>query len=305
MFSETTLLVDRAVIVAAIEDGEIERLRRFGAPQPQRIGGVGVIAEDRRVVGNADHGLLRQPAHAVTSLVIDVSLGVSAELDLAPPTPGGQSPRDCRSAAICRSFRPASHRRSPVRKCRTHSGCRSRSRESRAWPANRGSTPPAGRGRHCPVRAPLPGRSNASRSRPSSRNRPLHLVIDAEIDQVVAQVRTHQELGRQIGDRARTLLRIGRCGADPALQKAIAHHVGERHVVVVPGGQRGELALHVEQAVEKFPLQRFLGRRGPLLCKGDRNPYVRYADFHLCSLNGFVCRKKHARVPIRDAKFGR
>ena len=37
-------------------------------------------------------------------------------------------------------------------------------------------------------------------------DRLAHLVVDAEVQQVVAEVRSHQELGREIRDRARALL---------------------------------------------------------------------------------------------------
>ena len=75
----------------------------------------------------------------------------------------------------------------------------------------------------------------------------LDPVEDAEIDEVVAEVRAHQELGRQIRDGSRALLGVRGRGADPALQHAVAHRKGERHVVVVFGGERREFALHVEK----------------------------------------------------------
>ena len=56
------LLVHRAVVVAAVEDREIERLGRLRAPQPQRVRRVGAVAEDRRVVGHAVHDLVRAPS---------------------------------------------------------------------------------------------------------------------------------------------------------------------------------------------------------------------------------------------------
>ena len=86
----------------------------------------------------------------------------------------------------------------------------------------------------------------------------LDPVEDAEIDEVVAQVRAHQELGGQIRHGSRGLLGIGGRRADPALQHAVAHRIGERHVVVVLGRERRKFALHVEQIVEEGVLQRLL-----------------------------------------------
>ena len=45
------LLVDGAVVVAAVEGAKSKDSRRLGAAQPQGVGGVVVVAEDGRVVG--------------------------------------------------------------------------------------------------------------------------------------------------------------------------------------------------------------------------------------------------------------
>ena len=86
---------------------------------------------------------------------------------------------------------------------------------------------------------------------PQLRDRLLRLCVNAEIDEVVAKMRADQKFSRQIGDRARALLGIRRGGADPALQQAVAHDVGQREVVVALGRQGRKLALHVEEIVEK------------------------------------------------------
>src|SRR5690606_13783846 len=65
-----------------------------------------------------------------------------------------------------------------------------------------------------------------------------NLLVDAEIDQVVAEVRPHQKFGGKVCDRARTLRRVRRGGTDPALQQAIAHRVRQRLVVIVLRRQR-------------------------------------------------------------------
>ena len=80
------LLVDGAVVVAAIEDGEVERLRRFGFPQAQRVRGVDAVAEDRRVVGHAVHDLVPAPsARAVRPCSSVIVLGAAAELHFHRP----------------------------------------------------------------------------------------------------------------------------------------------------------------------------------------------------------------------------
>ncbi len=69
-----------------------------------------------------------------------------------------------------------------------------------------------------------------------------HFVHDAEVDEVVAQVRPHQEFGGQVGHRARWLALVGLGGADPALHQAVAQGVGQRLVEVVAAGVAGQLA---------------------------------------------------------------
>ena len=93
----------------------------------------------------------------------------------------------------------------------------------------------------------------------------LDLVEDAEIDEIVAQMRPHQEFGGQIGHRARGLLGVRRRRADPAMQHAVANREGQRHVVVVLGGERREFALHIEQVVQEGVLDRLLGERGAVV----------------------------------------
>ena len=113
-------------------------------------------------------------------------------------------------------------------------------------------------------RPPLPSPGSSSCCSSSSKSRPElahalpHRLEDAEVDQVVAEVRAHEEFGREIRDGARSLLGVGRGGADPALQHAVADRIGQRHVVVVLGGQGRELALHVEEIVEERALDGLL-----------------------------------------------
>ena len=68
-------------------------LRRFGPPQTQRVRGVGAVTEDRRVVRHADHDLLRQPAHAETPVLVDERFGTPAELHFDRPLGSWDVPR--------------------------------------------------------------------------------------------------------------------------------------------------------------------------------------------------------------------
>ena len=89
-----------------------------------------------------------------------------------------------------------------------------------------------------------------------------HRLDDAEIQEIVAEMRAHQELGGQIGDGARAVPGVVGGRADPALQHAVAHRIGERHVVIVLGGKGWEFALHVEEIVQEGILDGLLVERG-------------------------------------------
>ena len=88
-------------------------------------------------------------------------------------------------------------------------------------------------------------------------------------------MRAHQKLSRHVGDGARALGRIGAGRADPALQQPIAHRVGQRHVVIVSGRQRGEFSLDIEEVVHKRVLERVFRHRRPII-------FGRRHDRHCC-----------------------
>ena len=77
------LALNRAVVVALIECGEIERLNGFGLPEPHRIARAHAIAQDRRVIRNTPDHARGDPAHPISPLVIGIRLGVATEPDLA------------------------------------------------------------------------------------------------------------------------------------------------------------------------------------------------------------------------------
>ncbi len=79
------LLVDGAVVVAAVEDLEVKRLGRLRAPQTQRVGRIDAIAQDRRVVRYAVDDPVWDPADTDRSVVVRVPLRVSAQFDFDSP----------------------------------------------------------------------------------------------------------------------------------------------------------------------------------------------------------------------------
>ena len=76
---------------------------------------------------------------------------------------------------------------------------------------------------------------------PSSSSASRTVVLEAERQEVRAELRADQVLGGQVDDRALLAARgsVAR-RADPAMQQAIAHGVREREVVIVASSRRPE-----------------------------------------------------------------
>ncbi len=75
------LFLDGPPIVPHIESLQVERGVGLRLPQAQHVGGVGVMAENGGIVGEALQDLLGHPAHPVAALVIAIRLGVTTETD--------------------------------------------------------------------------------------------------------------------------------------------------------------------------------------------------------------------------------
>ena len=86
------LAVDRTVKIPAVELINVKGLGGFGAPQPQRVGGVRAVSQDGRVIGHATHGPRRDPLDALTAIGAQMALGVATQLDLHRPLRADQLP---------------------------------------------------------------------------------------------------------------------------------------------------------------------------------------------------------------------
>ena len=75
-------VLDRAVVVALVERSKVERLDGLGFPKAQRVAGANAVAGDRRVVGDAAHLRLWNPAHAEAALLVHPRLGAPTKLHL-------------------------------------------------------------------------------------------------------------------------------------------------------------------------------------------------------------------------------
>ncbi|MNM92764.1 hypothetical protein D3C81_1051080 [compost metagenome] len=255
-------LVHRAQVIAPVEGVEVERLGGLRAPQPQRVDRVDPVAEDRRVERHPHHRLGRHPAHAVAAPVVGVVLGMPAEAHLHRPFGALNLPR----IAVAQPGVGALHlhavddalvkdavlvadavaqRRNLQRGQRIHEAGR---QPAQAAVAEAGF---------------LLLREDVVEVQVERGHGAAHRLHDAEVDEVVAQVRPHQEFGGQVGHRARWLALVGLGRADPALHQAVAHGVGQRLVEVVAAGVAGQLALGVEHVIEKGAPDGGAGHRRP------------------------------------------
>ena len=191
------LLVDRAVVVAAIERAEVEGLRRLGLPQAQRVRRVDVITEDRRVVGNAIDDAARHPARALATELVVPDLGVAAELHLAAPL----GPRDLPGIAVAQPLVGLLHLPAVDDLLLEDAELVADAVAQRRHLERRQRIDEAGReaaeAAVAQARLVLLGQQLLE-IQPELGHRGARGVVDAEIDEVVAEVRAHQELGRQI-----------------------------------------------------------------------------------------------------------
>jgi hypothetical protein len=74
------LLFDRARVVALVEQIEIEVARRARGPQPQCVHGVGVVTDDKRVVGHTHDALAVHPIEAHLAAVGAPHMHLAVEL---------------------------------------------------------------------------------------------------------------------------------------------------------------------------------------------------------------------------------
>jgi len=210
-------------VVAGVEGGEVEGIRRRRRPEPQGVGRAHATAEDRRVVGDADHGL---PAdlHRIAPFRPDHLPGI------APRQPG--------IGAFLLAVVPDLLAEDAELVTDAVADRRQLQRGHRLLEAGGQPAEPAiaqtrlrfFRQQGLQVEIKLPAGL-------------LGLGPDTEIDEVVLEVGSEQILRRQVHGRAHPRFGVGVGGVDPGLQQAVAHRQGQGAVVVVAGGQGGRFRL--------------------------------------------------------------
>ena len=131
---------------------------------------------------------------------------------------------------------------------------------------------------------------------------------DVQVQEIGAEMRAEQEIGRQITDGARRADLVGLRGLDPAREQPVAHGIGKRMVVVVFRRDRGEAPLDVEEVVEEAaldgldtePRARGLRRGAGILLFGTADMVLQATRHTGCNSNvphAQRRRKRRSRIP--------
>ena len=193
------LLVHGAVVVADVERVEVERLGGFRFPQPQQVRGGHPITRYRGVVGDALDHPLGEPAHAIASVVVEVGFGAPAELHVERDVRAHDFPRVAEAQPLVGELDlPAVANRliedAELVADAVADGGNVERRQRVHVTGRQAAEPAVAEARLFFLLQEL------GQVLPDARKRLLRRVPDAESDQAVAQMRSGQELGRQIRD---------------------------------------------------------------------------------------------------------
>ena len=258
------LLLHGAVVVADIEILEIERLHRLRLPQAQGVARVHAVPDDWRVVGRSSDLAAGYPPDTVAALVVGVAFGAAAPLHVVrdlrpmhlPGVPGSQPEvRDFRLPAVV-NFLVEDPELVP-------------DAVADRGDLERGQALHVARGQPAKSAVPQPRFFLVLDHLPEIQTEAVHrlarLVVDAQVDQVLLEVRPQQEFRGEVADDPHVRLVVGSNRVEPAFEQAVADGARQRRVEVVRRRHPQHGSLGVEQV-----LQEVLGERPAL--RVDRRP---------------------------------
>jgi hypothetical protein len=245
----------RGDVVALVEDLEVERLGRLGAPQPQRVDAAVAVPGDHVVVRDALDVPRRVPARALPALLVGVLLGAPAEPDGHRLLRVGELPRRAERQPVVRLLHlPAVDEGLPEDAVlvpdavpdRRDVHRRERVDEARGQPAE-AAVAEAG----------------------LDLLRPQLVQVDAEVrhrllgdlrqvggEQRVAELAAEQVLGGQVPDGLRLRLALPGERLDPPRHQVVPHGAGQGEVAVVDGRALQGDALAEVELPEELPRER-------------------------------------------------
>ncbi|MFM1942433.1 MAG: hypothetical protein RI897_1415 [Verrucomicrobiota bacterium] len=237
----------RAVVVSGVEGLEVEGLGGFGFPEAEEVDCIVFVAGDRGVVGGAAHDALRYPADAVGSVFV-VALGMAAEFDVKDDFGSGNFPRVAEAEPFIGDFDLPSIADGLIEDPEfvtdaVADGGDLEGGEGVEVAGGEASEAAVAEARFfflfeevIEVDVELAESSAGD-------------VEDTEVDEVIAELGSHEEFGGQVSDCSAFGLVIGFGGIDPAVEESVTDGVGEGHVAVVGGGDGGEASLEVIEII--------------------------------------------------------
>ena len=245
------LRADGLRVVAGVEDLQVERPRRAGAPQPQGVDAAVLEARDHVVVGDAEDAPARHPARALDAVVV-VLLGVAAEVDGHGRLRVRELPRRPEGQPVVGLLHlPAVDERlaeDPVLVADAvadagHVHRRERVDEARREPAEA-----------TVAEAGLDLRLTQLRQVDAEgRQALLDDLVEVRGEQRVVQLPAQEELRRQVRDRLRLDLVLPAQRGQPADHQVVAHGARHGEVLVVHRGARQVGALTEVQLPQELP----------------------------------------------------
>ena len=242
--------LDGADVVARVELLEVELLHRPRAPEPQRVHRPRTVAGNRRVVRGGQDILRVDPVLGEPSPVVEVRVDSAVELDpeaialardlprIAVPEPtirdldllAGDDPLVEDAVVVAEAVAVG-------RVAESGQGIHEAGRQP-----TQAAVPEA--------RVPL-GLAEILETVAELAESLTHLVVQAQVDQAVAQRPTHQVLERQVVHALDVLVVVGVLRPDPALHHPITNRQRQRDVrlplAVHMAGQLGERVLEVPE----------------------------------------------------------
>src|SRR5262249_53420081 len=100
-------------------------------------------------------------------------------------------------------------------------------------------------------------------------HRLLHLLAEPEVQNVVLQMWSHEELGRKVGNHSNILAQVVFGRVQPAPQETIAHGVGDGRIVIERRRRSRKPACDIEEIIEDSPLQGFYMEAGAIILDQD------------------------------------
>ena len=224
-------------VIPGIERGKVKGIRGLGSPEPQGVGRVHAIAQDRGVIGHADDGMAAN-SYRVTPLRMDHLPGIASH----QPRVGafhlalGTNLLAKDAEFVANAIANGRNLQGGHRFLET---------------GRQASKPPVAKaGFRFLGEQAVQGEAEGFTGL-------LRLAPQAQVDEIVFQVRAQQILGREIDSRAYALLGVGLGGIHPGLQQKVPHRQRQGEVVVVLGRQGGSLGQAGKQMASHRVQQRF------------------------------------------------